>query len=90
MGAFKQRSIRPKQTKRHYEGDDIAEWVNKHKTHSTSSHAFKGADYAQSIEKDPEMSDLKLFMYEMFWFGVPMIAFGAFLLCCILKAVGVW
>jgi hypothetical protein len=90
MGAFKQRSIRPKQTKRHYEGDDIAEWVNKNKTHSTASHAFKGADYAQSIEKDPEVSDMKAFIYETVMFAVPMVLFVLFLVACILKAMNVF
>ena len=92
MGAFKQRSIRPKQTKRTtpYEGDDIKDFVNRNKTYHTLSDAYKDVNYASWFEKDPEMSDMKLFIGEMLWFGIPIIAFSALLVCCILKAVGLW
>ena len=92
MGAFKQRSIRPNQTKRStpYEGDDIAEWIKQNRSHSTTSNAFKDAKYSEWFEKDPEMSDMKQFTYELLWFGVPLIMFVLFLVACILKAANVF
>jgi len=78
-----------KQTKRHYVGDDIKDYVNANKTYSTSAEAFKGADYANPIEADPEMSDMKQFTYELLWFGVPLIMFVTIISILILKFVGV-
>jgi hypothetical protein len=78
-----------KQTKRHYEGDDIAQWSNENKYHSTASHAFKGADYAQSIERDPDVSDMSRFIGELLWFGVPLITLATIISILILKFVGV-
>jgi len=55
-----------KQTKlnQSYEGDDIKDFINQNKYHRTSSEAFRNADYASWFEKDPEMSDMKLFSLE--------------------------
>jgi len=55
-----------KQTKLNqpYEGDDIADFINQNKYHRTSNEAFRNADYASWFEKDPEMSDMKLFSLE--------------------------
>ena len=80
-----------KQTKRStpYEGDDIKDFVNRNKTHHTLSEAYKDVNYASWFEKDPEMSDMKLFIGEMLWFGIPIIGFTAVMVCCILKGLGV-
>ena len=55
-----------KQTKlsQPYEGDDIKDFINQNKYHRTSSEAFRNADYASWFEKDPEISDMKLFSLE--------------------------
>ena len=55
-----------KQTKlsQPYEGDDIKDFVNQNKFPRTSSEAFRNADYASWFEKDPEISDMKLFSLE--------------------------
>jgi hypothetical protein len=57
-----------------YEGDDIKDFVNANKTHTTQSHAFKDGKYAEWFEADPEMSDMKRFCGEMLFIGVPIIA----------------
>jgi hypothetical protein len=55
-----------KQTKLNqpYEGDDIKDFINQNKYHRTSSEAYRDANYASWFEKDPDMSDMKLFSLE--------------------------
>ena len=79
-----------KQTKlsQPYEGDDIKDFVNQNKFPRTSSEAFRNADYASWFEKDPEMSDMKLFITEFVLIGLPMIAVSIVIVCGIVKSVG--
>jgi len=55
-----------KQTKlnQSYEGDDIKDFINQNKYHRTTSEAYRDANYASWFEKDPDMSDMKLFSLE--------------------------
>jgi hypothetical protein len=57
-----------------YEGDDIKDFVNANKFHTTQSSAFKDAKYADPIELDPEMSDMKQFCGEMLLIVLPILA----------------
>ena len=56
-----------------YEGDDIAEFQHNNRTHHTASHAFKDVDYANWLEKDPEMSDMKKFIGDLLLFCMPIL-----------------
>jgi len=78
-----------KQTKRStpYEGDDIAEFINKNKTHTTPSYAFKDAKYSEWLEVDPEMSDMRLFITDLICFAVPLIITVCLVVFFVLKAV---
>jgi len=73
-----------------YEGDDIAEWVKQNRSQSTTSHAFKDAKYAEWFEKDDEMSDMKLFAYELMLVALPAIILTIVLVVCVFKVVGVF
>lgn len=78
-----------KQTKltKPYEGDDIAEFINKNKTHTTSSHAFKDAKYSEWFESDPEMSDMRLFITDLICFAVPLVVTVCLVVFFVVKAV---
>ena len=69
-----------------YEGDDIAEWVKQNKSYSTTTHAFKDAKYAEWFEKDDEMSDMKLFAYELMVIAIPLIILTIVVAMCVFKA----
>jgi hypothetical protein len=79
-----------KQTKRStpYEGDDIKDFVNANRFHRSMSEAHRDADYASWFEKDPEMSDMKLFITELVLIGLPMIAIAIAIVCGIVKSLG--
>ena len=73
-----------------YEGDDIAEWVKQNKSYSTTTHAFKDAKYAEWLEKDAEMSDMKLFTFEFMFIAVPIIILTIVVVVCVFKAASVF
>ncbi len=75
-----------KQPKRYYGGDDIAEWSNENKYHTTASHAFKDAEYANPIELDPEMSDMKKFCGEMLFICAPILAVVIYAVIVLLRS----
>jgi hypothetical protein len=64
------------------------EFVHNNKTHRSTAEAFRGADYAQWLEKDPEVADMKLFIKEFVFIGLPMVVVGIAVVCLILKYVG--
>jgi hypothetical protein len=70
-----------------YEGDDIKDFVNMNKTHSSPSRAFKDARYAEWIESDPDMSDMRLFVTELLSFAVPLIVMASIVGFLIFKIV---
>ena len=78
-----------KQTKRStpYDGDDIKDFVHDNKFHTTASHAFKDAKYAEWFEKDPEMSDMKMFFTELAFYGLPILAGAVLVVCIVFKIV---
>jgi hypothetical protein len=64
-----------------YEGDDIKDYVHNNKMHKSVGDAFRDADYANPIHRDPETSDLKLFVCEMLCWGLPLILIGILIAC---------
>jgi hypothetical protein len=76
-----------KQTKRYYDGDDIADWSNENKYHTTASHAFKDADYASPIELDPNISDMKKFCGELLFIYAPILAVVIYIAVAVVQGV---
>lgn len=75
-----------KQTKRYYDGDDIKDYVHNNKMHRSVGDAFKDANYANPIELDPEMSDMKKFCGEMLFICVPILAVVIYAVIVLLRS----
>lgn len=75
--------------KQEYKGTDIKDYVNHTKFHRTANDAFKGVDYANWIEADYEMSDMKLFVMDMITCVIPLLVIGCFIIYSLFKLGGI-
>jgi len=56
--------VEQRRLSKQYLGHNSAEFTHNNKFHRTTSEAYRDADYASWFEKDPDMSDMKLFSLE--------------------------